>query len=157
MKDYVRRFVKVLLYFGIFFVLVFGLFPMFGDGKNSTESLTNLLQNQKALLVFGLIFIYCLLYPLITFVNIKRHLNSSFEENRQVFEKVFDSLQYVKTSETPDMIIYRKKSKFARFAQWYEDEIIIRPAENPVIISGMRKMAVRIDRMIDQMLLRQSE
>jgi hypothetical protein len=157
MKDYLRRFIKVLLYFGIFFALVFGLFPMFADGRTFTESVTDLLQNQKSLMVFGLIFIYCLLYPLITFVNIKRHLNGSFEENRQVFEKVFDVLQYVKTSETPDMIIYRRKSKFARFTQWYEDEIIIRPAENPVIISGMRKMAVRIDRMIDQMLLKQAE
>jgi hypothetical protein len=38
-----------------------------------------------------------------------------------MFEKAFEALQYIKTEETQTRIVYRKKSAFVRFLQWYED------------------------------------
>jgi extradiol dioxygenase family protein len=73
------------------------------------------------------------------------------------FEKAFEMLDYIKIEDTPDRIVYRKKSKFSRLAQWYEDEITVSLAENPVIISGFRKWIIRIDRVIDQLILKESK
>jgi hypothetical protein len=157
MNDYIRRTGKFIIYLAAIFALVLVLFPMISGGKAPSLSLSDFIHNQRFTLFFGLVLAYAFVYPLIAFVKIKRHLNGTFTDNRVVFEKAFETLQYIKTEETTDKIIYRRKSKFARFAQWYEDSIVIDTAENPVIISGMRKAVTRIDRIIDHLLIKASE
>jgi hypothetical protein len=156
MNDYLRRAVKFILYLVIIFVLVLVIFPLI-VGKKPNITLDEVLHNKRMITLFTFLLAYALVYPLITYVKIKRHLNGTFAENRAVFEKAFDALQYIKTEETPEKIVYRRKSKFGRFIQWNEDSIVILPVENPVIIAGMRKTVTRIDRMIDQFLIKQSE
>ena len=153
MKDYIRREIKFLLYLVIVFVLVLVVLPLI-TGQKPNYKFNELLQDQRMLLFLGLVLAYALAYPFIAYVTVKRHLNGGFGDSREVFEKVFESLQYIKVLETPDKIIYRKKSKLSRFMQWYEDRVIILPEENPVLISGLRKSVTRIDRMMDQMLMK---
>jgi len=157
MNDYIRRSGKFIIYMAFIFVVVLVIFPMISRGKAPNITLSDLLHNQRFTLFFGLLLAYALVYPLITFTKIKRHLNGTFADNREVFEKAFETFQYIKTEETPDKIVYRRKSKFARFAQWYEDSIVIDLTENPLIISGMRKAVTRIDRIIDHLLIKASE
>jgi hypothetical protein len=137
--------------------VVLVIFPKITGGKTPDITWSDFLQNQRFTIFMGLLLAYSFVYPLIAFAKIKRHLNGSFADNRAVFEKAFETLQYIKTEETPDRIVFRRKSQFARFAQWYEDSVVINLAENPVIISGMRKSVTRIDRIIDQLLIRASE
>jgi hypothetical protein len=155
MSDYLRRTGKYLFYMAAIFAIVLILVPMITHQKSAFNWNDFSTHNNSRILLFILIA-YGFLYPLTAFVKIKRHLNGSFAENREMFEKAFEALQYIKTEETQTRIVYRKKSAFVRFLQWYEDAVVIDIAENPVTISGMRKSTVRIDRIIDQLIMMKS-
>lgn len=149
MKDYIRRSAKFILYIVLIFFIVLGLYPMIKYGKPLSVSMSDLLNNSRFTTMFGILIIYGLLYPMIAFAKIKRHLNGSFEQNRSKIERAFEKLEYVKTQDVPGKVAFRKKSQFARLVQWHEDEITLYTEENPVIISGFRKRVVRADKMID--------
>ena len=153
MKDYIRREIKFIFYLVIVFAIVLVIVPLI-TGERPDYSFKELLGDQRMLLFLALIAAYALVYPFIAYVSIKRHLNGSYGDNREVFEKAFEILQYIKILDTPEKIIYRKKSKFTRFSLRYEDRVVISPSENPVTISGLRKPVTRIDQLIDQMLMK---
>ena len=157
MKDYLRRTAKFILYMAVIFFLVLVIYPYIAQGTSPAVTLKEMFQNQKFVLLLGFLLAYSLVYPLVGFTSLRRHLNGTYTDNRSVFEKAFETLNYIKTEETPDRIVYRRKSKYARFAQWYEDRVTIKPQENPVVMSGMRKSVARIDRLIDQFLIKASE
>ena len=149
MKDYIRRSVKFILYIVLIFFVVLGLYPLMKYGKPLSDSMGDLLKNSRFTTMFGILMVYGMLYPMIAFAKIKRHLNGSFEENRGKIERAFEKLEYVKTQDEPGKVAFRKKSQFARLVQWHEDEITLYTDENPVIISGFRKRVIRADKMID--------
>ena len=149
MKDYIRRSAKFILYIVLIFFIVLGLYPLMKYGKPLSESVREMLDNSRFTAMFGILMLYGLLYPMIAFVKIKRHLNGSFEQNRDKIEKAFEKLEYVKTLDIPGKVAFRKKSQFARLVQWHEDQITLFTDENPVIISGFRKRVIRVDKMID--------
>lgn len=153
MINYIRRELKFLIYLFIIFVLVLVIIPLI-IGQQPKISWNELMQEQRLQIFLVLLLAYALVYPVIAYTSVKRHLNGSFDDNREVFEKTFDTLGYIKTLDSPEKIIYRKKSAFVRFLQWYEDSIVIIPGDNPVIISGLRKAVTRIDRIVDQLLLK---
>jgi hypothetical protein len=157
MRDYIRRSAKFILYMVIIFVVVLFIFPLISNGIAPRITFDELINNQKFILFSGFLIAYALVYPLVAFVKVRRHLNGTFADNRSIFEKAFETLQYMKTEETPEKIVYRRKSQFTRFLQWYEDSVVVHTKENPVIISGLRKGVVRIDRLIDQFLIKASE
>jgi hypothetical protein len=157
MNDYIRRVAKFIFYLAAIIALAMVVFPLLSGGKMQSLKWNELIQNQRSSTLLMFFLAYAFVYPLIAYVKVKRHLNGTFADNREVFERVFETLQYIKTAESADKIVYRRKSKFARFAQWYEDSVVIDITQNPVIISGLRKGVARIDRMIDQLLIRASE
>ncbi len=156
MNDYIRRAAKFIVYIVLIFILILGVFPLISQGKPLMQTMHELLQNSRFTLMFGLLIAYGLVYPMISFVKVKRHLNSPFDENRDKFEKAFKSLDYIKTVEYPDKIVFRKRRHLSRLLQWHEDEITVYTSEDPVIISGTRKWVLRIDRIIDQYLMKES-
>jgi hypothetical protein len=149
MKEYIRRAAKFILYIILIFFIVLGLYPLIKYGKPFSDSWSALYSNHRFINMFVILMVYGMLYPMIAFVKIKRHLNGSFEQNRDKIEGAFEKLEYVKTQDAPGIVVFRKKSMFARIVQWNEDEITIYTNENPVIISGGRKRVMRADRMID--------
>jgi hypothetical protein len=157
MKDYIRRSAKFIIYVILIFVIILGIIPLIGHGKPLTESMRDMIHNSRFTFLFVLLFAYAMVYPMITFIKVKRHLNGTFAENRDKFERAFASLNYVKVEEMPDRVVYRKRSHFSRILQWYEDKITVFTTEDPLIISGFRKWVMRIDRIIDQYLLKESE
>ena len=157
MKDYIRRAVKFILYIIAIFVVFLVVLPLIIDGTPMSQSFSEMLNDQRFMILMVLLLAYGFVYPLIAFNKIQRHLNGTFAENRQIFEKAFESLNYLKTEESPDKTVYRKKSQFARFSQWYEDSIVIDTNANPVTMSGMRRSLTRVDRAIDLLLTKFSE
>ncbi len=155
MKDYIRRSAKFILYIVLIFFVVLGLYPLIKYGKPLSDSMGDLLNNSRFTTMFGILMVYGMLYPMIAFVKIKRHLNGSFEMNRDKIERAFEKLEYVKTKDIPGIVAFRKKSQFSRFVQWHEDEITLYTDENPVIISGFRKRVIRVDKLIDLELSRE--
>lgn len=155
MKDYIRRSAKFILYIVLIFFVVLGIYPLMKYGKPLSDSLSDLLNNSRFTTMFGILIVYGMIYPMIAFVKIKRHLNGSFEQNRDKIERAFEKLEYVKTQDAPGIVAFRKKSQFARFVQWHEDEITLYTDENPVIISGFRKRVIRVDKLIDLELSRE--
>lgn len=155
MNDYIRRAVKFLLYIAVIFVIVLYLIPMIAGDK--VYSLEEILHERRFKVFLAFIIAYSFLFPLITFTRVKRHLNGSFEENRDVIETAFITYNYKKTEETSEKIVYRKKSVAGRLIQLGEDAITIYTKEDPVIISGNTKFVSRVNRMIDQLIQRKSE
>ena len=149
MKDYIRRSAKFILYIVLIFFVVLGLYPLMKYGKPLSVSMEDLLNNSRFTTMFGILMVYGMLYPMIAFTKIKRHLNGSFEQNRDKIERAFEKLEYVKTQDIPGKVAFRKKSQFARLVQWHEDEITLYTNENPVIISGFRKRVLRVNKLID--------
>jgi hypothetical protein len=145
------------LYMVVIFALVLIVMPMITGNESSRLSWNDLQSNSQLQILMVFFLGYSLIYPLIGFTKIRHHLNGSFEQNRDVFEKAFETLNFIKTIDSPDKIVYRRKSKLARFLQWYEDDVVIIPNENPVILSGLRKSVTRIDRIIDHLLIKGSE
>ncbi len=156
MSDYFRRVTKFILYLAVIFVLVLGVAPLL-FGQKPKMTFNEILHNQRMVLFLAFLLAYAMVYPLVAFVKVKRHLNGTFAENREHFEKAFSTLEYIKIKETEDCVVFRKKSKLTRLIQWYEDSITVFTGENPVIISGMRKPVTRIDTIIDQLLRRSVE
>jgi hypothetical protein len=97
MKDYIRRSAKFILYIVLIFFVVLGLYPLMKYGKPLPDSLRDLFNNSRFTTMFGILMVYGMLYPMIAFVKIKRHLNGSFEQNRDKIERAFEKLEYVKT------------------------------------------------------------
>lgn len=155
MKDYIRRSAKFILYIVLIFFVVLGLYPLIKYGKPIPDSLREMINNSRFTTMFGILMVYGMLYPMIAFVKIKRHLNGSFEQNRSKIERAFEKLEYIKTQDVPGKVAFRKKSQFARFVQWHEDEITLFTDGNPVLISGFRKRVIRVDKLIDQELSRE--
>ena len=156
MNDYIRRAAKFIVYIASIFFLILGVFPLISEGKPLIQSIRELLQDNRFTLMFGLLIAYGLVYPMISFTRVKRHLNGPFVVNRDKFEKAFETLDYIKTAEYPDRLVFRKRRNLSRLLQWYEDEISVYISEDPVIISGMRKWAMRVNRIIDQYLMKES-
>jgi hypothetical protein len=151
MKDYIRREIKFLLYIAFIFFLVLIVVPMVG-GQKPASSFSEITRDRRMLVFLGLLFAYALVYPVIAFTTIKRYLNGTYSDNQAIFEKAFESLGFIKTIDSKEKIIYRKKSGFTRFVQWGEDKVVIDPTASPVTISGLRKNVTRIDKLIDQYL-----
>lgn len=154
MKKYLRRVVKFLLYVVVIIALFIYVIPAI-SGKEPTN-LAGRLKDPQLLFFWIFFIVYTFIYPLIGFTKVQRHLNGTYNQNRDVFEKAFEILDFTKSRETEDITVYRRKSKLIRFTQMYEDEIEVKTGDNPVIISGMRKAVKRIDSMIDQLLIKET-
>jgi len=154
MVDYLRRLIKILIWIAFFFVLLLGIIPALTKGQSMASSLQDLLAERRFLTLVILLLVYSLVYPLISFVKVKRHLNGTLDENRQYFEEAFQMLGYEMVNETGSKIVYRKKSKLTRAMYFWEDQIILDTAENPVIISGTRKSVYRINRSVEQAIFK---
>ncbi len=154
MNKYLRRVVKFLLYAIVIVALFIYVIPAIA-GKESTN-LAERIKDPQLQLIWIFFIAYTLIYPLIGFTKVQRHLNGTYNQNRDVFEKAFEILDFAKAKETEDVVVYQRKSKLARFMQLYEDEIEVKTGDNPVVISGMRKTVKRIDSMIDQLLIKET-
>jgi hypothetical protein len=155
MNDYFRRGLKFFLYIGAIFILVLYVIPIISGDK--VGSFDEIIHERRFKIFLAFIVAYGFLFPAITFTRLKRHLNGTFEDNREIFDQAFNNYNYIKTEDTPDKIVYRKKAVGGRLIQLYEDAITVYTKEEPVIISGNTKYVSRINRLIDQLIQRKSE
>ena len=109
LKDYIRRSAKFILYIVLIFFVVLGLYPLMKYGKPLSDSMGDLLNNSRFTTMFGILMVYGMLYPMIAFTKIKRHLNGSFEQNRDKIERAFEKLEYVKTQDVPGYCFLSQK------------------------------------------------
>lgn len=156
MKNYIRRALKFIVYITLIFFLVLIAYPAIANGRAMSESFSDLIQNRQFALMFGLLMAYGLIYPVITFVTLPRHLNKPFSECEEAFTRALDGMNFIRVREEDGKIIYRRKSLFTRLLQWHEDHIVIDTKSDPVTLSGMRKSVLRINRLIDNYLEKQA-
>ncbi len=157
MIQYIRRFVKILIYALFFVSLLLIIIPVMTGDTSISETFRELTGQKRFIIIMLLFAVYTLLYPIIGFTKMKRYINGSFDENRVFFEGAFDALNYIKIKESGQQIVYRKRSKLTRALQLWEDEIILDASDNPVIITGMRKAVIRINRLLEQSLLKENQ
>ena len=154
MIDYLRRLIKFLIYIAFFFVLLLGIIPVIIEGQSMLTSLNELLAEKRFVIMAVLLLAYSLVYPLVNFIKEKRYLNGSFSENQAYFEEAFQAHGYTKVSESGTEIVYRKKSGLMRAMYFWEDRVVLDTAENPVIMSGMRKSVRAVNRSIEQAMIK---
>ena len=150
---YIRRLLKFVVYFLFFFFLILGILPLILNGRPISQSFNELMSQRQFIIIICLMFAYALVYPVVTFIHIKRHLNGNFEDNRRHFEKAFEQINLVKVQERDSKLIYRKRSQLARALAFWEDEVIVDVSNNPVIIAGMRKTVYRLNRTLEQLMM----
>ncbi|MBN2482406.1 MAG: hypothetical protein JXB19_11740 [Bacteroidales bacterium] len=154
MIQYVRRFIKFLLYAVFFLILLLIILPLIAEGKTVSESFQELFRQKQTIIIIALLLAYSLLYPVIGFRKVKRYINGRFDDNKVYFDEAFQGLDYIKKRESDSEIVYRKKSFPTRALYLWEDEVKLDTYDNPVIISGMRKATTRINRRIEQSMIK---
>lgn len=146
MKAYIRRVLKYVVFISVIVLIL--LIPRYsGQGLTVKE-----IYNQTPLF-FTLLFIYIFIYPFLVFGRKERHLNGTFEANRETIFQVLEENHFVKTVETPEKIIFRKRSVLSRIITMGEDALEIDVTQNPIYFSGYRKDLKRIEIMLDRKLL----
>ncbi len=153
MKDYLRRATKFFIYVVVILLLAFVIVPLI-RGEAIAAGWERIVNDRTNLLIILFFAAYSLIYPLLGYGKIKRHLNGNYADNSEHFEKAFEAMGYIKTATRDDRIVYRRKSGLSRFMEMYEDGIEVFTGEDPVIISGLRKRITRINRIIDDLMLK---
>lgn len=157
MIQYIRRLIKILIYALFIIGVILVIIPVLTGNTSISETFQELIGQRRFIIIMLLFAVYSLLYPVIGFTKMKRYINGSFDENRTFFEGAFNALDYIKIMESGQEIVYRKRSKLTRALQLWEDEVILDTSDNPVIISGMRKAVIRINRRLEQSLLKEDQ
>ena len=151
MKNYVKRLLTVAI---CFVVILFVFLSIMYFVKYSTETTyQEYLNSFLQLKVLGLYALMVLVYPLIGFMTLKRHINKDYAYNRNVIEETFAEAGYVKSLETDQEVHFRKKNAFTRFMLFYMDLIVINKQDNPLKINGLRKELQKINKKLDSNLL----
>jgi hypothetical protein len=153
MKAYARRLSKFLVFLvALFFIMLF-LLPWLTRGISFEQTYNILLFSKKMRMVLSILFVYAFVYPLINFGRKDRYISGTFEDNRVVFEKVMEKLDYIKKSEEASLLVFRRKSAFPRIIMWGEDRVEIDIARKPILLSGPKKDLKRIEMALDIELL----
>jgi hypothetical protein len=93
--------------------------------------------------VFGLV------YPLVGYVKQKVEVSKPFDEYKEEILHIFIQLNFVLISDKDGKIIFRHKSIFPRLLRLYEDSIELDYSDSPIVLSGLRRDAYRLARMIE--------
>ncbi len=155
MLIYLRRMVKYLLVIALFFFLLLIVLPSISESRPMSDTFLEIISNDRSRVILLLILLVAFFYPLIGFVKKERYLNSDFQKNRADIEKALSDLHYTLQDESGSILTYRKKSGFMRLMYYGEDKIEIDSTDNPIIISGLRKEIRKLDKMLDNYLLKE--
>jgi len=138
MKDYSRRLVK---YIGFILILIAILIALQMSRSNThiSDFYRMVLGNKRMQLFLAVFFAYSFLYPLLVYGKKVRHINGSFEDNREGFMRSFADTNFLLAGDTGNKLIFRRKSVFSRIMSMGEDRIVVDYSSNPVIMSGIRK------------------
>jgi len=155
MLTYLRRMVKYLLVIAIVFFLFLILLPAVSENRSVNDSIMDIIGNDRSRILLILIFAMAFIYPIISFVKKERYLNGDFEKNRADIEKALSDLHYFQLRERDSKLVFRKKSGFMRMMYYWEDKIEIDISNNPILISGIRKEVRRLEKILDNYLLKE--
>ena len=152
---YLRRMVKYLLVFALIFFLFLIVFPAVSTNRPMSDSFMDIISHDRSRILLILILIMAFIYPVISFVKKERYLNGDFQKNREDIEKALSDLHYILLNEEGPKLVYRKKSGFMRMMYYWEDNIEIDISNNPILISGVRKEIRRLEKILDNYLLKE--
>lgn len=155
MLTYLRRMVKYLLVFAVIFFLFLILLPAVSENRPMGDSLMEMISNDRFRIILLIFFVLAFVYPVTNFVKKERYLNGDFQKNRGDIEKALSDLHYIMINEEDSKLIYRKKSGFMRMIYYWEDKIVIDITNNPILISGVRKEIKRLEKILDNYLLKE--
>ncbi len=152
LKDYFRRLFKYLLFLFVILGIVF--LPASIKGSLRFSELVNFVfESERVKLLLIITFAYSFVYPVLVFGKKKRYFNGKFSDNKEIFFKTFEKLNYIQLEESENRLVFRKKYIFTRIMTIGEDKIDVDISSDPAIFRGMRKELNRIDKALDKNLL----
>ena len=156
MLTFLKRMLTFTIAFLLFIIIYFLILYLIGANENY-DSFPEYLLSYAEPKLLGFYLLLVVIYPLVGFVNQKRHLNKDYSHNKEIVEKVFEQLGYEKTKENNDKVFFRKRTTVGRLALMFMDTVIVDKSENPIKIDGVRKEVKRINKELDTQLLDESE
>ncbi len=151
---YLIRALKFTFLFFLLGLLIFVLTYLFGKGSHSEATFMDLVlqSDVKNMVIFFVAF--GLVYPLIGYVKQKVYFDRSFEGDKQEVIRMFSDLNFVLQKEEGKKLYFRHRSMLTRIMRLGEDKIEVNYSHNPLIVSGLRKDAYRLSRMIQHYVRR---
>jgi len=97
-----------------------------------------------------LIFIaaFGFIYPFIGYIKQKIELNRSFAEDKQEVIQLFSAAGFVLEKDENNKLVFRNRSILSRVLRLGEDGVEIDYSDNPIVVSGLRRDAYRLARMV---------
>ena len=141
---YLIRSIKYLIYFVLIFFLIVGLIYLFSTQKQSGLSFTEMFQEGSFPKLAVFFVIVAALYPALGFGKRNLHLNGEYSKYAGIIDLAMRDLEYEKTSEEGNLVIYRCTNHSKRLGRMYEDAISFDVSGNPVVIEGFRKDTTRV-------------
>ncbi|GEM_PF-6282794 len=146
--NFLRRFLKFLVFFGISYILIFVLFVYMSPANNDVP-LKEIIAMRFGLKSVVIIFVFSIIYPLLGFAKIRLYINGNWSANEEWIVPIIEECGYVKEQEDDKEIMYRKKNKFMRAINLGEDHLILDKTDNPLEFYGMRKEVKRLKQRLD--------
>lgn len=145
---YLLRALKSMFLFFLLGTLVYVLTYLLGRGNNPDLSFMDLIRQSDInnMVIFFVAFGF--IYPLIGFVKQKVYLNRPFEGDKQEIIRMFADVNFLLEKDENNQLYFRHKNPVARIMRLGEDKITVDYSDNPLVISGLRKDAYRLARMI---------
>lgn len=147
MKRYVIRSIKYLLALCVLYVVI-----VFLSCKSSSypisfgEYLSLLLNSTKGYILIVATILLAAFYPLFGYVN--REVEASIEKDSEQIINAFSSYGFILKSNASGRMVFRA-SGLDRLTMLFEDEITVIEKGNSVLISGLRRKAVKIALRLD--------
>ncbi len=155
-QRYLMRALKSTFLFFLLGILVYVVTYLLGRSSHPEVSFMDLIRQSdiKSMVIFFVAFGF--VYPMIGYVKQKVNVNHFTDEDKQEVIRMFEGVNFVLDHEEGTKLVFRHRNLAARIMRLGEDWIEVDYSDNPVVVSGLRKDAYRLSRMI-QYYVRQSE
>lgn len=154
MKYFIRA-AKYLIYFAVLFSIIV-LIVFYTSSRPEGITVFDLFKEGSGYKILGFFIVFSAVYPLLGFTRKQIYVSNFAEKEKEIIE-LLQNGNYIIENQTPTSITFRLRNKFLRLMRMYEDRITIDFSENPVIIEGFRKDALRFSRGIEYICQKENE
>lgn len=154
MKYFIRA-AKYLIYFAVLFSIIV-LIVFYTSSRPEGITVFDLFKEGSGYKILGFFIVFSAVYPLLGFTRKQIYVSNFAEKEKEIIE-LLQNGNYIIENQTPTSITFRLRNKFLRLMRMYEDRITIDFSENPVIIEGFRKDALRFSRGIEYICQKETE
>lgn len=155
--QYLRRAAKFLIEFMLIFFVITGLVWSLTIRKGGEVPYSQIFEEGAAPKLIIFFVAAAAIYPYLSFIKRRIHLNGNFADHRSIIVEAFRELGYIIEEETDNKIDFRMERSADRVTRFFEDRITVTKKDNPLVLSGYRRDLDRLVRNINYKIAAQQE